>query len=109
MSSAARADQPRQALAAARAGQDAELDFREADLCLGMVAGDAIGARQRELETAAQAPAVNSHRDGFAEIGNVVDQLLPFGREPLRLGGVGERHELLDVGAGDEIVGLARK
>ncbi len=105
----ARADQPRQALAAARAGQDAELDFREADLGLGMVAGNAIGARQRELEAAAQAPAVNAHRDGFAEIRNAIDQLLPFGREPLRLGGVGEGDELLDVGAGDEIVGLARK
>src|SRR5256885_8610513 len=81
----ARADQSWQPLATARTRQDAELDFRETDLGLGMVAGDAISARQGQLESAAQARAVDPCDNGLAELRNAVDQLLAFGREALRL------------------------
>ena len=61
-----RADEPRRALRAAAAGEDAELDLGEAEA--GGVGGDAQVARQRELQPAAEREPVDRRdhrtRDG---------------------------------------------
>ena len=54
-----RADQPRQALHAAPAGHDAEHHFGQAEPRAGLVDDDAIAARERQLESAAQAEAAD--------------------------------------------------
>src|SRR5690348_6534661 len=105
----ARADQPRQALAPARAGEDAELDFRKTDLRTRVIRGDAVAAGERKLEPAAEACTVDPHRDRLREARDALQQLLSLGREPLGLGGRGQADKLFDVGAGDEGIGFARK
>ena len=87
------ADQARQALRAARAGDEAELDLGQAEPRAGR--GDAEMAAQRQLEPAAERRAVH-RRDGrllhLVEHRDHVDQA----RRLRRLA------ELRDVGAGDE-------
>ena len=109
MSSAARAPiEPGQPLAAAGAGDQAELHLGETELGLGMVGGDAVGAGERELEAAAETGAVDRGDDRLGQGLDPAHHLLPLEAQPLRFGLGGERGELLDVGAGDEGVGLAR-
>src|SRR5512135_1263371 len=87
------ADHARQALRAARAGQDAELYFRQADLRLGQ--RDAVVAAECELEPAAEGEAADRRDQGlFHRVLLLVDH-----RQ------VGRRHllvELADVGAARE-------
>jgi hypothetical protein len=104
-----RADQPWQALAPASAGEDAELDLRQADLRLRMIGGDPIVAREGELEAPAETRAVDADGDGLREARHPVEHVLAVGREPFRLGRRTELRELLDVGTGDEVVGLPRE
>src|ERR1041385_4088398 len=63
----ARADQPGQALATARAGQNSELNLRQADRRPRMIGRHAVVACEGKLEPSAQARAVNSHRDWLGE------------------------------------------
>ena len=72
-----------------------------------MIGGDAVVAGERELEPAAEAGAVDRRDHGLGQGLDPADHLLPLEAQPLRLGLGGERGELLDVGAGDEGVGLA--
>ena len=101
------ADQPRQALGAAGARDDAELHLGKAELGLGMIAGDAVVAGERELEAAAETGAVDRRDHGLGQGLDPAHHLLPLEAQPLGLGLGRERGELLDVGAGDEGVGLA--
>ena len=88
-----RPDQARQALRAAGAGNEPELDLRQADLGRGN--GDAVMADQRDLEAAAQRRAVDRGDD---RLGAILDRGLRVGQAR-----AGERlAELGDVGAGDE-------
>jgi len=105
----ARTDEAGQALAAPRARQDTELDLGKADLRLGVIRRHAMRARERELEATAEARTVDPDGDRLWEPGHLLEQLLAVRRQALSLGGRGEPHELLDVGAGDEVVGLARE
>src|SRR5256712_2375331 len=105
----ARTDQSRQPLAAARAGEDPELPLRAAELGLGVIGGHAVAAGERELEPAAEASAVNPHGHRLGEARHALEQVLTVGREALRLRGARERDELFDVGARDEVLGLARE
>jgi hypothetical protein len=108
MSRAARADQPGQPLAAARAGNEAELHFGQTELGLGMIAGDAVGAGERELQPGAQAGAVDGghHRGGQGL--HPTHHLLALETQPLGGALGGEGAELLDIRTGDETVRLAR-
>src|SRR6185437_8777940 len=53
-----RRDHARDTLRAARAGEEADLDFRQAEPRLRIVRGDAVMAGQRKLEAAAHCRAV---------------------------------------------------
>ncbi len=101
-----RADQAGEALAAAGGGQDPELHLGEAQLGLGVIGGDAVGARQRELESSAQARAMDRGDDRLREARDALEHVLATCGEALRLGGALERDKLLDIGAGDEDVGF---
>ena len=88
-----RAGQPRQALRAARARNDAELHFGQADP--GRLRRDPVVAGQRDLAAAAERHAVE-RRDN-----RLVARLDQF--DDLRQGRLGHRlAELADVGAADE-------
>ncbi len=87
------ADDARQALRAAGAGQQAELDLGQAELRARH--GDAVVGDERDLEPAAQRGAVDRGDDG---LGAVLDRRLDVVE-----GGAARRlAELADVGAGDE-------
>ena len=74
------AAQPRQTLRAAGAGNEPELDFRQAELCRRH--RNAIMARQRHFEAAAERRAVNG---GDNRLGVVFERILDFGnRRALR-------------------------
>ena len=60
------ADQTRQALRAAAAGQQSHFRFRQTELQLRIVGDDAIMAGERHFETAAQRQAVDRGRDRLA-------------------------------------------
>src|SRR5437773_3858588 len=65
--------------------------------------------RQGELEAAAQAGPVDADGDRLREARHALQQLLTVRDEALGFGGARERDELLDVGARDEVVRLARE
>src|SRR3546814_1623394 len=71
-----RADQPRQAHAAAPAGIDAQLHFRQADPRGRVVRGHAVVAGQRDLGAAAHAEAVDRGHGGAAQLGQTLERLL---------------------------------
>jgi hypothetical protein len=104
----ARADEPGQPLAAAGARDEAQLHLGEPELGLGMIGGDTIVARERQLEAAAQAGAVDRGDDRLGQRLHPAHHLLPLEAQPLRRALGSEPRELLDVGTGDEVVGLAR-
>ena len=88
-----RPDEARQALRAAGAGQETELDLGQADAGAGR--RDAVMAAERELEAAAERRAVQRRDDRLADALDRLDDLDQPGRAA-RLA------ELRDVGAGRE-------
>ena len=60
------ADQARQPLGAAAAGEEADLDLRQAELDLRVIGDHAIVAGQRQFQTAAQRQAVDRRGDRLA-------------------------------------------
>ncbi len=89
-----RADQPRQPLGAAAAGQDADQDLGQADP--GARHGDAVVRGERHLQPAAQRIAVDRRDHRFrARVEHLVSALSRDGRRTARA-------ELADVGAGDK-------
>ena len=101
------ADQPRQALRASAAREQAHIAFRQADQRRFSLLGDTGRAGQREFQAAPQAVAVNG-RDGREGEGiepreGAVEQVQHL-TDLLRLFNVGDH---LQVCAGEEVVGLA--
>jgi hypothetical protein len=96
-----------QALRAARAGDESDLHLGEREDGLGRVGGDAIGAGQRELESAAQAGTVDGDDDRDAPLLDAVEHRVPEGARLRRVRRDLELEELVDVGAGDEVALLA--
>jgi hypothetical protein len=90
------ADDARQALRAAGAGQQAEVHFGQA--ALGRRHGHAVVAAQRHLEAAAERGAVDRGDDGLVRSRS---SCTSASRAPRRLA------ELGDVGAGDEGAAVA--
>ena len=90
-------DEPRQALRAAAAGDDAEQDLRLAEH--GPLAGDAVVARQRQLAPAAERVAADRGDDEPRDRGDGVERGVEAGGDRL---GLARPAELADVGAGRE-------
>ena len=63
---------------------------------------------QRELEATSEAGAVDTHHDGLGEGSDVVEHRLSAANERLSLLLGLKGYELLDIGTGDEDVGLGR-
>ena len=87
------ADQTRQALRAAGAGNEAELDFRQA--AFRRWNGDAVVRRQRDLESAAQRRSVQCGDDRLRRVLDSIEHVGKVGRG-------GRLAEFGNVGAGDE-------
>ncbi|MCY1233872.1 hypothetical protein D9M72_464310 [compost metagenome] len=92
-------DQTRQALRPARARDEAEFDFGEAERCL--LAGDATMAGEREFAAAAERSAIHGGDDRLVERLDALDHVRKY-RFDRRLA------ELPDVGATDEGAAGAR-
>jgi hypothetical protein len=103
------ADEARQTLRASHAGDESELHFRQRQYRFGMVGGDAIAAGERQFQPAAETCAVNCRDNGDTRLLEQVQKPLPKPAGVLRVLLVAEFEELLDVGAGDEYVGLAAR
>ena len=86
-------DEARQALRAAGARDDAELDFRQA--AFRRRDGDAVMRRQRNFEPAAERRAVDRGDDRLRRVFHRVERLVEAGRG-------GRLAEFGNVGAGDE-------
>ncbi len=71
-----------------------------------MIGRDAVVTGEGKLESAAEAGAVDAHRDRLWKPGDAVEHVLAVGRQALGFGGRRERDELLDIGAGDEVFRL---
>ncbi|HZW51147.1 MAG TPA: hypothetical protein VFF05_04750, partial [Rudaea sp.] len=72
------ASQPRQALRAVRAGNQAQLHFRLAEL--RVLRGDAVMPRHSQFEPAAQRVAVNGHHQRLRRILDAIEQIGEAGR-----------------------------
>ena len=101
------ADLARESLRPARAGNQSQLHFGQAEDCLRMIGGDAIPTRERRLESSAEAGAVDCGDDRNPEVLDGVEQHLTIATQSFRIGCCLEGEKLLDVGAGDPDVGLA--
>ncbi len=99
-------NEARQALRAAKTGDDAELDFRLTEP--GILRGQPQGAGQRDFAAAAEGEAVDGRNDGLAEVLDEIEHRLSFAGE---LGGLDGRDggNLRDVGAGDECAVAPRR
>ena len=91
------ANQPRQALGAAGARDQAELHFGLAEARVGV--GDAIVAGEGQLETAAEGGAVKRHDDGLGRVLDLIEERIEVDHRALA---GNDAPEFLDVGAGDE-------
>ena len=98
-----RRHQPRDALRAAAAGEQADLDFRQADARLVAVGDDAVVAGERQLEAAAHADAVDRRGERLAR----GLQLAKDQRELARAVVEEPHRRLLAFGFGDARVFLA--
>jgi len=95
----AAADEAGEALGSAIARDEAEFDFGKAEA--GFVAGEAEGAGEGELATAAEGDSVEAGDDGFAAALDLGEDLLAALRDGEAGGGVGG-DEAADVGSGGE-------
>jgi hypothetical protein len=106
--SGARTDEAGEPLAPAGARDEPELHLGEPELGLGMIGGDPVMTGKRQLQASAETSTMDRRDDRLLRRLHSADRLLAFEAEPLRLGLGGESGELLDVGAGNEVVGLPR-
>jgi hypothetical protein len=101
-------DQARKSLAPTGTRDQTQLDLGQPQLGLGMIGGNPVMTGERQLETTAEAGAVNGGDDRLVEGLDPADRLLALEAQPLGGVLVGQPGELLDIGAGDEVVGLTR-
>ena len=103
----ARADQAWRSHRAAEARMDAQLHFRQPQRRLAVIGHDAVAARERELEPATERETVDQRDGRTPQRLDRTDDLLAGTHQLVALVGRLELGELLDVGTGDEAVGLA--
>ncbi len=101
------ADQARQALGAAEAGEEAELHLGEAELRLRVLGRDAALAGQGELEATAEAGAMDRGDGGERQGDEALHQLVAAPQHGVDVRRVDQRQQLLEIGPGHEAVGLA--
>ena len=101
------ADQSRQALRAAGARHQAELDFGQGQHGLRVIGGDAIATRQRRLQPAAKARAVNRGHDRYLQRLEAGEQLLAAATQRLRVCGALQGEKFIDVGTREPRIALA--
>lgn len=101
-------DQARQAGAAAPAGKDAELGFRQPDARAAIVGGHPVAAGQCNLGAAAHAEAMDGRHRGAGQFGQFLEHLLAAANCVVDGAAAVELLEFLQVGAGDEAIGLGR-
>ena len=101
------ADDARQPLRAAPAGQQTEPHFGQAELRVRPVEDEAVIAGQGKLETPAETGAVDRGQSRHGQRGELVEEALALGRQGLGRGGVGDFEEAVQVGAGEEAGRLA--
>ena len=80
------ADEPREPLGAARAGEQPELHLGKPELGTGSVRRHAAPAGQRPLQAPAEAGAVDGGHDGLGEEGQPIEPVLPLVRGALSIG-----------------------
>ncbi len=100
-------DELRQSVTPTGTGKQTELHLRKAQLGLGMIRRHPPGAGQRQLEPEAKARPVNGDDDRLGKRLDPVDEGMGLATRGLRVGCGDEGHELIDVGSGNEAVGLA--
>ena len=107
------ADQPRQALRAAAGRQQADRHLDQADERLVVVDQHAVAAAQRQLVAAAERHAVDRRGDRLAAALDAAQVDVPAVADleglALAHAAVVRADEVLDVAAGDEAAGLARR
>ena len=103
----ARPDQPRQPLRAARAGDDPSFTSGRPSDGLGMVGGHAIAAGQRRLQPPPMQEPWMAATTGTRSAASWSRIACPWRAQRLALQRAADGDEVLDVGAGDEVVGLA--
>ncbi len=98
------ADQARQALRAAGAGQQAQSNFGKAEACLRVVGGDAVMKGQRQFHATAQRAAVQGRGNRFAAQFEGAQEFVPVANRGMKSRRVGDRAEFGQIAAGDEIL-----
>ena len=102
------AGQAGQTLDAAPAGHDAQHHFGQAQPRSGLVDDDAIAARERQLHATAQAETAHERECRVRRRRKLVENVPAAANQRGRIVDALELAEFVDVGAGDESVGLAR-
>ncbi len=97
-----------QALGAAGAGKEPELDLGHREHGLRMIGRDAPGAGQRRLQAATQAPTMDGCHHREAQPLEALEQGMADPARGLRVSRAAPLEKLLDVGAGDEGVLFSR-
>ncbi len=101
------ADQPGQPLTATCSGKDPDLDLGQTENRLGVVGGDPIGAGENGLEASAQTPSVDGGEYWLTQVRDALDQFLAAADKRVCFFLGLERDKFIDVGSGDEVLGLA--
>ena len=102
-----RADEPRQALDAAPAGNDPQHHFGEAEPRSRLVDDDAIPARERQFQAAAQTETANERQRRILDVSEPLERVPAALDDRDRAGLVLHAAEFVDIGAGNEAVRLA--
>ncbi len=102
-----RADEPRQALDAAPAGNDPQHHFGEAEPRSRLVDDDAIPARKGQFQAAPQTETANERQRRILDVSEPLERVPAALDDRDRAGLVLHVAEFVDIGAGNEAVRLA--
>ena len=107
--SGGQADEAGQPLRSSRTGQQPQSHLGQTEHGLRVIGGNAVAARERQLESAAQARPVDGRHHRHSRSLQPVEHGVGAPRQGLALEGARDGREVLDVGPGHEVVGLAAR